>query len=133
MESRWQKTMNSDAPGGTRTHGSPFRRRVLYPLSYGRSQERGFPHLANIIITSYIAVCQVREDSGADKTQRWHVNAIGEDPTGDDQPHGKKIIFRVAKREMSMTQETLQGSSKNLTSQRRETYNTIKSEYASKD
>ncbi len=32
-----------------------------------------------------------------------------------------------------MSQETLQGSSKNLTSQCRETYNTIKSEYASKD
>jgi len=38
-----------------------------------------------------------------------------------------------AEREVSMSQETLQESRKNLTSQRRETYNTIKSEYASKD
>ncbi len=63
---------------------------MLYPLSYGRSQERGFPHLADIIITSYIATCQVREDSRADEAQRWHVNAIGEDPTSDDQPDGEK-------------------------------------------
>ena len=32
-----------------------------------------------------------------------------------------------------MSQETLQGSSENLTRSRRETYNTIKSEYTSKD
>lgn len=30
------KRDRSSAPGGTRTHGSRFRRAVLYPLSYGR-------------------------------------------------------------------------------------------------
>ena len=33
----WRKAMNYSAPGGIRTHGHTLRRRVLYPLSYGRS------------------------------------------------------------------------------------------------
>jgi hypothetical protein len=106
---------------------------MLYPLSYGRSQERGFPHLADIIITSYIATCQVREDSRANEAQRWHVNVIGDDPTSDDQPDGEKDNLQSGEAGDVNDAETLQGSSKNLTSQCRETYNTIKSEYASKD
>ncbi len=37
-----RKIMNFSAPGGTRTHGTLLRRQMLYPLSYGRSQERSF-------------------------------------------------------------------------------------------
>jgi hypothetical protein len=43
------------APGGIRTHGQPLRRRLLYPLSYGRSKSLQ----SCAIIAIVLALCQV--------------------------------------------------------------------------
>ncbi len=76
------------APGGTRTHGQPLRRRLLYPLSYGRiciSWSR--ISRTTLIIASYVAICQasLQSHSLERKERQSHLNlrnVLYADPRG---------------------------------------------------